>query len=245
MEPSKTSLAAYLEKWLSHVEPSIAPRTFERYQEIARKNLVPLLGQIFLTKLRPEQIATAYARALKTGRRDGAGGLSPRTVHHLHRVLKQALAVAVRWRILTYNPVDAVDPPTQGRAKQDGCARSVGNSAFARPLSWDPHVCPCAARSPMRTAARRDRCPPVGLNQPLPLSTLRLGKRRADSEGRAVQGNEARSSPHRRASDVSRRRTAFSPPPSGRKNFYASACNSATKIMWWRSWTASLSSPTA
>jgi integrase len=109
VEPSKTSLAAYLEKWLSHVERSIAPRTFERYQEIACKNLVPLLGQIFLTKLRPEQIAAAYARTLKTGRRDGAGGLSPRTVRHLHRVLTQA--AAVRWRILTYNPVDAVDPP--------------------------------------------------------------------------------------------------------------------------------------
>jgi Phage integrase, N-terminal SAM-like domain len=95
MEPSKTSLA-YLEKWLSHVERSIAPRTFERYQEIACKNLVPLLGQIFLTKLRPEQIAAAYARTLKTGRRDGAGGLSFRTVRYLHRVLTRISQTAIR-----------------------------------------------------------------------------------------------------------------------------------------------------
>jgi integrase len=117
VEPSKTPLAAYLDKWLAHIEPSVAPRTFERYQEIARKNLVPLLGQTVLTKLRPEAISAAYTKALKTGRRDGAGGLSPRTVHHMHRILKQAIATAVRWRILPFNPLDAVDPPKVERGK--------------------------------------------------------------------------------------------------------------------------------
>jgi integrase len=117
VEPSKTTLAVYLDEWLARIEPSVAPRTFERYQEIARKNLVPLLGQTVLTKLRSEQIAAAYAKALKSGRRDGAGGLSPRTVHHMHRILKQALTAAVRWRILNYNPLDAVDPPKVERGK--------------------------------------------------------------------------------------------------------------------------------
>src|SRR5262249_4266736 len=42
--------------------------------------------------------------------RDGQGGLSPRTVHHIHRILKQALAQAVRWQVLARNPAD-VDPP--------------------------------------------------------------------------------------------------------------------------------------
>jgi integrase len=44
-------------------------------------------------------------------RRDRKGGLSPRTVHHMHRVLKEALRQAVRWQILVRNPADAVDPP--------------------------------------------------------------------------------------------------------------------------------------
>src|SRR5665811_1802549 len=39
--------------------------------------------------------AHAYATALASGRRDGKGGLSRRTVHHMHRVLKQALGQAV------------------------------------------------------------------------------------------------------------------------------------------------------
>jgi Phage integrase, N-terminal SAM-like domain len=117
VEPSKTILAAFLDQWLAYIEPQVAPRTHERYKEIARKNLVPLLGQTVLTKLRPEQIAVAYSKALRSGRRDGSGGLSARTVHHMHRILKQALAIAVRWRMLAHNPVDSVDPPKVERRK--------------------------------------------------------------------------------------------------------------------------------
>jgi integrase len=117
LEPSKTTVAVSLEKWLSQVEPRVAPRTFERYQEIVRKNLVPFLGQAVLTKVRLDQMAAAYAKALKSGRRDGSGGLSPRTVHHMHRLLKQAVATAVRWRLLLRGPVDSVDPPKFERIK--------------------------------------------------------------------------------------------------------------------------------
>lgn len=117
LEPSKTTLEAFLERWLTQIEPRVAPRTFERYSEIIRKNLVPLLGKAIIGKLRPDQIGAAYAKALKTGRRDGSGGLSPRTVHHMHRLLKQALAKAVRWRVLPHNPADNIDPPKVERTK--------------------------------------------------------------------------------------------------------------------------------
>jgi hypothetical protein len=46
LEPSKLTLSQFVDQWLEHVEPRVAPRTFERYREIARKNLVPLLGRI-------------------------------------------------------------------------------------------------------------------------------------------------------------------------------------------------------
>jgi integrase len=86
-------------------------RTHIGYAEKARKNISPLLGSTVLTRLRPEQISQAYAQALASGRRDGKGGLSPRTVHHMHRILKQALGQAVKWGLLKRNPCDAVDPP--------------------------------------------------------------------------------------------------------------------------------------
>jgi integrase len=87
--------------------------------KICSKNLFPLLGSLILTKLRPAQISAAYTTALASGRRDGNGGVSPRTVHHLHTVLKSALTQAVKWELLTRNPADAVDPPKVERKRLD------------------------------------------------------------------------------------------------------------------------------
>jgi integrase len=111
IEPNKLTLAAFLDAWLDHVKPTIAPRTHERYAEIVRAYLAPVLGTTLLSKLQPMAISTAYAAALTSGRRKGTGGLSPRTVHHMHRVLKQALSQAVRWRMLVRNPCDDIEPP--------------------------------------------------------------------------------------------------------------------------------------
>jgi integrase len=111
VEPSRMTVAAFLERWIEHMEGQVSPRSHERYAEIARNNLVPLLGGLVLTKLRPEQISQAYAKALTSGRRDGSGGLSPRTVTHMHRVLREALQQAVQWQMLARNPADAVKPP--------------------------------------------------------------------------------------------------------------------------------------
>jgi integrase len=117
LEPSKLTLAAFLDQWLEQIRSQVAPRTFERYEELARKNIVPLLGQAVLMKLRPAQISAAYAKALASGRRAGGGGLAPRTVHHMHRILRQALALAVKWNLLVKNPADDVDPPKVERGK--------------------------------------------------------------------------------------------------------------------------------
>ena len=51
LEPSKTTLAAYLDRWLTHIKTQVSPRTHERYCEIVRKNLAPLIGNIVLSKL--------------------------------------------------------------------------------------------------------------------------------------------------------------------------------------------------
>jgi integrase len=110
-DPNKLTVAAYLEQWLEHMRPLVSPRTHERYGELARKNLVPRLGGLPLARLQAIQISTAYAQALARGRVDGTGGLSARTVLHMHRLTKMALRKAVRWRLLGRNPADDVDPP--------------------------------------------------------------------------------------------------------------------------------------
>ena len=117
LEPSKTTVAQFLGRWLEHMSSQVSPKSHARYCELARKNIVPLLGSVMLTQLRPALVSAAYSKALTHGRRDGTGGLSPQTVTHMHRVLKQALGQAVKWEMLNRNPCDAVDPPRAVRGQ--------------------------------------------------------------------------------------------------------------------------------
>jgi integrase len=116
IEPARITIGKFLERWLEHIKPLVSPRTHERYDEIVRKNICPLLGAVLLTKLRPMQISEAYAKALSSGHRKGKGGLAPSTVRYMHVILKASMRQAVRWQILAHNPVDAVDPPKIERA---------------------------------------------------------------------------------------------------------------------------------
>jgi integrase len=114
--PDKTILIEFLERWLTNIKPNVAPRTHERYAEIVRKNIVPLLGGVTLSKLRPDMITAAYAKAQSEGT-TGRGPLSPQSVVHMHRVLKQALG-PVRWERLHRNSEDhVVKPPKVERCQ--------------------------------------------------------------------------------------------------------------------------------
>jgi integrase len=115
LAPNKTTAAEFLAHWLDHMQAQLTPRSHERYSELVIKNIVPLIGSTALAKLQPVMISQAYAKALKNGRRDGKGGLSPKTVLYMHRVLRQALAQAVLWELLGRNPADAVEPPKTER----------------------------------------------------------------------------------------------------------------------------------
>jgi len=76
---------------------------------------VPALGKHLLHKLKPLPIQSYYAEALRTGRRDGGGGLKAQTVLHHHRVLRQALGQAVKWQLVAFNPASATEPPRPDR----------------------------------------------------------------------------------------------------------------------------------
>lgn len=119
VEPNKATLGEYLERWLGHVRAQVAPKTHERYTEIVKKNIKPVLGNVTLNKLQPHQISEAYAKALDSGRCDGKGGLSPATVVYWHRILRHALKQAVLWNLLHRNPADAVKPPKVERKRPD------------------------------------------------------------------------------------------------------------------------------
>lgn len=117
VEPTKQTVAEFFAEWLAFVRPTVTPKTHQRYAEICQKNLAPLIGEIALAKLKTDKIDAAFAKALTQGRRQSSGGLSPRTVHHMRRVLIKALGQAVTWDRLSKNPATASTPPKIERTK--------------------------------------------------------------------------------------------------------------------------------
>ncbi|HJP21606.1 MAG TPA: tyrosine-type recombinase/integrase [Alphaproteobacteria bacterium] len=115
VQPAKITVGHLLDRWLNHTRSQVAPKTHERYGQLVANNIGPVLGHHKLDSLRTIDIDGAWANLLEDGRKDGKGGLSPQTVKHCHRVLRQALAQAVRWQMIARNPADEVEPPRVAR----------------------------------------------------------------------------------------------------------------------------------
>ena len=112
IEPSKVTFEEFSKRWLKdHAWANLSPETAQAYEIMVKKHMVAAFGRHKLQQITPEILQRYYADKLATGRRDGKGGLSPRTVKHHHRLLHVIFASAVKWRVLPRNPADAVDPP--------------------------------------------------------------------------------------------------------------------------------------
>jgi len=113
IQPHKDRLGVYLEEWLEAIEKTVAPSTHSSYRQKVRLHVIPHLGDMRLADLDGMSFNRLYGGLLSDGRRDGTGGLAPRTVRYIHTILHRALKDAVRWGRLYRNPVDLADPPRQ------------------------------------------------------------------------------------------------------------------------------------
>jgi len=99
------TLGQWLERYLNEVAaPSVRPSTLRRYRQELRLYIAPALGKVPLDKLKPSQVSDFYRSQLLH--------LSPGSVRRLHALLRRSLGVAVRWQLIPWNPVTAVDPPS-------------------------------------------------------------------------------------------------------------------------------------
>jgi integrase len=109
LKPGKTTLAEYLNKWLlDYARPNLSPRGYERYESITRVHLIPSLGNIIMTQLRPDHLQSHYTAKLNSG-------LSALTVKYLHTVIHKALQTAVKRGLVVRNVADGVDVPRARR----------------------------------------------------------------------------------------------------------------------------------
>jgi integrase len=95
----------YLNRWLTNsVKDTVRSTTFERYEQIARKHIVPEVGRLKLKALTPAHVHGLYKAKLESG-------LSPRTVQYIHVTLHKALKQAVNDGLIPRNATEAVKPP--------------------------------------------------------------------------------------------------------------------------------------
>jgi len=112
VDNEKITVKHFLSKWLKeYCKPTLTQTTYDSYAIVAGKHLTPALGKHILNKLKPLHLQSYYTKALESGRLDGKGGLSAKTVHSHHRIIHKALETAVKWQLIGRNIADAVDPP--------------------------------------------------------------------------------------------------------------------------------------
>jgi integrase len=113
VEPGKLKFGDYLKQWLDgYCEPNLAPDTTSTYRFMCNTHIIPALGNIPLSGLNSQQIQHFETQKLLSGRVDGKGGLSNRSVQYLHITLNKAIRAAMRQHLLVINPMDGVVAPT-------------------------------------------------------------------------------------------------------------------------------------
>src|ERR1035438_5420092 len=107
------TLASLLKEFFSeHGAKSLAPKTLQRYREMAEYLDADLLA-LSLTTIRPLHLSREWNRLLSSGGRGRKLGrpLSRKTVRNIAGMVSSAYTRGIRWGIAEFNPVQASEPP--------------------------------------------------------------------------------------------------------------------------------------
>ena len=104
LDPVQTTIAELLESWLATKATDVTPQSLKGYEITIRLHLIPALGTIRAQKLTPARLQAQYATWIEQG-------MSARNIRGCHMRLSQALAQAVRFRLVPTNVCDVVTPP--------------------------------------------------------------------------------------------------------------------------------------
>ena len=102
------TLGEFLDRWLrEYAQAAVRPATLLSYRSYINTQIAPAIGSVRLRDLSRGHLQRYYVKLLESGRKPGArkggAGLSPKTIHHHHRLLVQALGHAVEWGLLGRN----------------------------------------------------------------------------------------------------------------------------------------------
>lgn len=85
VQPARQTLADFLLEWMDARRSGLKPTTEAAYGDVIRAHIVPRIGNVPLQKVDGALLDRFYADLLREGRRDGQGGLAPKTVRNRRR----------------------------------------------------------------------------------------------------------------------------------------------------------------
>ena len=103
-EPSKMTLARWVEIWLEEYTGDKKYLTVKHYKAQCRAHIVPSLGAVKLSELTTPQIQAFYNHLQREG-------LASKSVRNIHGILTKCLSTAVQVGYLRNNPASAVTLP--------------------------------------------------------------------------------------------------------------------------------------
>jgi len=101
--PSKMTVWEYVSEWLASPARDWRDSTRTVYTDVATGNIKTTIGGVKLTKLTPMHVDRLYRNLERAGK--------PSTANQVHKILNQAMARAVKYRLISFNPCRDVDKP--------------------------------------------------------------------------------------------------------------------------------------
>jgi integrase len=122
-DPPKTLSMLLKEVFEQHVDVKLAAKTVERYHQEAAY-LAPELLKMPIAEITPLHLEREWNRLLKSGghhrKTKQPRPLSAKTVRNIAGVLSSAFSRAIKWGLLTMNPVSNSEPPVPKKRKGMG-----------------------------------------------------------------------------------------------------------------------------
>lgn len=91
---TKITVRNVMQEWMAYRKDYVKESTFAHYKNLVEKHILPTLGEVSLCALTSEKINIFLKEELHSGRTDGQGGLSSKTVSDIRSVLLLGLEYA-------------------------------------------------------------------------------------------------------------------------------------------------------
>lgn len=108
LDPSRQTVAGFLRSWIAGLEAArnqrVRPRTLDGYRSTVENHIIPGLDPDEALTLSRLTVARVQAWL-------DADPMAPRTVNHHRAVLRRALNVAMKQRLVQYNAASLAEPP--------------------------------------------------------------------------------------------------------------------------------------